>query len=179
MKTTIVIVILSFSSMKLYAPYNHNKGNFNNSCVITNEDINNKELEKFLNHLGKKESGNKWNVVNFLGAKGAYQITDIALKDIGYKGSIKTFLKDSCIQKECVVQLLKKNKLYLKNYLHFIDKKVRGINITLAGLLSAAHLAGAGNVQKFFNFGYNAKDINDDSVVTRLREFSKYNLILN
>jgi hypothetical protein len=60
----------------------------------------------------------------------------------------------------------------------FNGKTFKGIYITRAGILAAAHLAGSTNVKQFFaSSDYNGRtDANGTSIRNYLTEFNKYNL---
>ena len=184
------ILLLTAISLKMYAPMltlDFQKEKFEYS-------LNKISLENYLEALALRESGHSnmpiykktgltpYTIVNKQGAAGKWQITAIARKDIGYKGTLKQFLNDSITQKNCVIKLLKKNKYYLQYYIpnfeDYIGKTIHGVEITLAGLLSACHLGGVGSVIKFLKYSYNAKDINNTSVVSYLKHFKNYNIIL-
>ena len=53
---------------------------------------------------------------------------------------------------------------------------INGIDITDSGILAAAHLAGPGNVKKFFRKGYEFKDGNGTKMTSYLQRFSNYKL---
>lgn len=175
MKTTVFIILLQILSLKCYAPIDITKAAYKYRVVEVNVEVLDLELERFLNHLGKKESGNAWNVVNHLNMMGKFQISPIALKDIKYTGTYEEFLNDSILQKECAVKILKKNKKYLKEYLKYVDKEVNGTKITLSGLLAGAWLGGHRSVKRFINENYNAIDSNSMTVVNYIKEFNGYN----
>jgi hypothetical protein len=151
-------------------------------------------LNNYLEALALKESGHAkmsiykrtgltpYTIVNRQGAAGKWQITAIARRDIGYRGTLKQFLNDSITQKNCVIELMKKNKYYLQYYVpdyeKYIGKVIHGVEITLAGLLSACHLGGIGSVVKFLKYAHNARDCNNTSVVSYLKHFKNYNIIV-
>lgn len=74
------------------------------------------------------------------------------------------------LQLIAVERLIQKNKHYLRDYWHFVGKKVRGIEITEDGVIFAAHLAGHRGVKNFFNYGRNPKD----AYGTRLTDYLNY-----
>jgi len=176
----LVLLILTSITMVCYAPSKRGLASYNYSAdnIVIEERINTKQLELFLNHLGNKESGGNWKITNHLNCMGKFQISEIALLDINYKGTNIEFINDSIVQKECMLLLLKKNKLYLKHYLKYTNTTIRGVKITLSGLLAATHLAGIGNVKRFINSGYNATDCNGSSVIKYINEFNNYKLII-
>jgi len=61
---------------------------------------------------------------------------------------------------------------------NYEGRKFKGIHITRSGVLAAAHLAGAGNVRKYFaDSDMNGRtDANGTSIRDYLQEFNKYKL---
>ena len=63
------------------------------------------------------------------------------------------------------------------NYItKYVGTKIYGVEVTLPGILAAAHLGGAGGVIRFFDSlgNYNPKDIFGTSLFSYLRDFSDY-----
>ena len=79
-----------------------------------------------------------------------------------------------------MIDLLLHNKKALQPY---IDKHegiiVDGYEITESGILAAAHLAGSGNVRRYFKKGKQFKDGNGTKLTSYLTQFSGYKLKLN
>lgn len=175
MKTTVFIILLQVLSLKCYAPIDITKAAYKYRVVEVKAEVLDLELERFLSDLGQMESGNTWDTINHLNMMGKFQISPIALEDIGYSGTHKEFLNDSIIQKKCAIEILKKNKLYLKKYLKYVNKEVNGTKITLSGLLAGAWLGGHGSVKKFINSNYNAVDVNSMTVTKYIEMFNNYN----
>lgn len=177
---TIFMILLSSIYTVCYAPSKRNLAAYNYSKVAVDEVkvVLDQELELFLNHLGYKESRNNWKIINKFNCAGKWQLSKVALRDIGYKGTTKQFINDSIIQKECVVKLIKKNKLYLGKYLKYAGKTIHGVKLTLSGMIAASHLGGVGAVQKFINTNYNAIDCNGTTIVKYLKEFQNYDLVI-
>jgi len=146
------------------------------------------EMDKFLDHLAHRESSGRYHIVKsdpsgthvYLGA---FQLSKIALKDIGVQVDVNKFKKDPSVfppekQKEAVTQYLKKNEQYLKNYFGYIGKTINGIEVTKSGLLAAAHLVGQGKVKKFLstNGEKDPRDGNGVRCSTYMSEFAGYNI---
>ena len=73
--------------------------------------------------------------------------------------------------------LLKRNKRTLRREIKkYVGKTINGVYITESGLLAAAHLAGAGNVRKFFRKGYEFYDGNGTKMTSYMIKFANYNL---
>ena len=75
--------------------------------------------------------------------------------------------------------LLVHNKKILRRTINkYSFQTVNGVYITEAGILAAAHLAGPGNVKKFFREGYEFKDGNGTKMTSYMVKFSMYTLEL-
>jgi len=188
-KIKLLLIICLAISFKLYAPNQcFDYSTYINKVIKINDEL---ELNLFLEDLGFSETSTinhpiykrtgltPYTIINKCGAAGKWQITAIARKDIGYKGTLKQFLNDSIIQRNCMIKLMKKNvyylNYYLPNYENYIGKVIYGVLITYSGILAACHLAGVGNVKKFLLYGYNANDGNK-TTKCYLKQFSNYNL---
>ena len=137
------------------------------------------EMEDFLNAIGHKESRNQYDIVNKYGYMGRYQFGKRTLKGLGYDVSKQEFLSNPEIQEMAMQDLLKHNKEKLQKYIDLYEgDTLHGIFITESGVLAAAHLAGCGNVKKFFTKGYEFKDGFGTRLTSYMEKFSGYNLIL-
>ena len=115
-----------------------------------------------------------WNRFGFVGA---WQIN---IKYMDYLDipsfTMQEFIEDPDrvfppeLQLIAVERLIEKNKHYLRDYWHYIGKKVRGIDVTEEGIIFAAHLAGHRGVKNFFNNGRNPKD----AYGTKLTDYLNY-----
>lgn len=114
--------------------------------------------------LAKRESSSNWKLTNSIGAIGKYQFMPSTLKMLGYNISTKDFRDNPNIfpeaeQDYAMMRLLNTNRAILRKYIdEYKGKYIYGYYITENGLLGAAHLAGAGNVIKFLETGYNPSD---------------------
>ena len=145
---------------------------------VTKVTIVTKELPDFLNQIGKRESSNRYNIVNQFGYMGKYQFGRKTLDKIGFKHVSNTqFLSSPSIQEAAMLQLLKSNKHTLRRQIKkYVNTHMHGVFITESGLLAAAHLAGAGNVRKFLRNGKNKRDGLGTPLTEYLTKFSGYNL---
>jgi len=148
--------------------------------------------KEFLDAIAKSESSNNWKTAkrgysssgNILDYVGKYQFGYYAFKDIGKKQiTYDQFKKNPNIYPETeqdkdMLKLLKKNKHHLRNYLHFIGKKIKGIYITESGLLAAAHLVGNKSVKDYLNSNgkIDAKDGNGIKCSDYIKKFSGYKI---
>ena len=145
------------------------------STIITKP----KSHSEFLNAIGFKESGNRYDIVNRFGYMGKYQFGKRTLRGLGFKMSKKEFLNSPEIQEEAMYALLKQNKRYLRKYINkYNGKVIHGVLVTESGLLAAAHLGGAGSVKKWFRTGKIRKDGNGVKITTYMERFAGYDLYL-
>lgn len=133
----------------------------------------------FLQAIGQKESGNNYSIVNSFGYMGKYQFGAATLKGLGYKVSKEEFLSNPALQEEAMQALLDHNAKKLRRQIEkYCGTTVHGVYITESGILAAAHLAGQGNVKKFFRKGYEFKDGYGTTMTSYMRKFSGYELDL-
>ena len=138
------------------------------------------QTEMFLNAIGHRESTNRYDVVNKWGYMGKYQFGKKTLKNLGYEISKEEFLNSPHIQEKAMLDLLEHNKNILQSYIDYWDGKIiNGVKITESGILAAAHLAGPGNVKKYFQKGKNFKDGNGTKLTSYLTQFSGYDINLD
>jgi hypothetical protein len=138
------------------------------------------QTDKFLDAIGMRESSNRYDVVNGWGYMGKYQFGKRTLKALGYDVSRKEFLNSPYLQEKAMLDLLHHNRKILKTYIDYWDgKTIHGKRITESGILAAAHLAGPGNVKKFFRNGVEFKDGNGTKMTSYLTQFSGYKLNLD
>jgi hypothetical protein len=137
------------------------------------------ETEMFLNAVGMRESSNRYTVVNKWGYMGKYQFGKRTLKNLGYDVSRKEFLNSPHLQEMAMLDLLLHNKKILQSYIDIHEGEViHGTEITESGILAAAHLAGPGNVKRYFKKGKQFKDGNGTKLTSYLTNFSGYALNL-
>ena len=137
-----------------------------------------KTYNLFLHDIGFRESTNDYKAVNQFGYLGKYQFGRKTLNAIGFKDvSNRKFLANPSIQEEAMLVLLKRNKRTLRREIKkYVGKTINGVYITESGLLAAAHLAGAGNVRRFFRKGYEFRDGNGTKMTSYMVKFANYNL---
>ena len=132
----------------------------------------------FLQDIGFRESTNNYKAVNQFGYLGKYQFGRKTLNAIGFKDvTNREFLANPSIQEEAMLVLLKRNKRTLRREIKkYVGKTINGVYITESGLLAAAHLAGAGNVRRFFRKGYEFRDGNGTKMTSYMVKFANYDL---
>ena len=137
-----------------------------------------KDHSKFLDDIGFRESSNNYHAVNQFGYLGKYQFGRRTLNALGYdEVSNREFLENHSLQEEAMYALLIHNKKILRRQIEkYHGETIHGIYITESGILAAAHLAGPGNVKKFFRKGYEFKDGNGTKMTSYLEKFSNYKL---
>ena len=137
-----------------------------------------KNHTKFLEDLGMRESSGNYKAVNQFGYLGKYQFGRRTLNALGYEDiTNREFLANPSIQEEAMYALLSHNKRILRRQIEkYHGTTVNGIYITESGILAAAHLAGPGNVKKFFRKGYEFKDGNGTKMTSYMVKFSNYKL---
>jgi len=137
-----------------------------------------KSFVGFKEALAVRESAGNYKAVNDYGYLGKFQFGKETLKIMGIKNT-KEFLSNPELQEKAFVLLLRKNKWILRNEIRKYEGKViGGVKITESGLLAAAHLGGAGSVQKYlktkgsesFSDGYGT------NIKTYLKKFAGYDM---
>jgi hypothetical protein len=137
------------------------------------------ELELFLNKIGFKESGNRYDVVNKYGYMGKYQFGKSTLSDLGYNVSKKEFLNAPEMQESAMIDLLKHNKRRLSRTIKkYKNTTVNGVYITESGILASAHLAGVGGVRSYLKYGKNKQDGFGTKISTYMKKFGGYKIKL-
>lgn len=142
------------------------------------------EFSRFIADLGYKESGNNWQSVNKIGCFGEWQFQESTLRYLGYtKITLHKFRKNPQIfppelQLQALKNLIQFNLGCLEQYEHFIGDSINGIRITKSGMIAAAHLGGAGSLQKYLNSNghVNKRDVFGTSIHDYLKKFSYYDL---
>ena len=138
------------------------------------------QTQIYLNSIGRRESSNRYNVVNKWGYMGKYQFGRKTLNALGYKHiSNKQFLSSPKLQEEAMMKLLKHNKHILRREIKkYCGTSIHGVYITESGLLAAAHLAGPGNVKKWLRRGMRFRDGLGTDLTEYLQLFGGYKIII-
>jgi len=138
------------------------------------------ELLRFLNDIGHRESGNRYDITNTWGYMGRYQFGKSTLKGLGFDVTREEFLNNPQLQEEAMMALLNHNKKKLQPYIDIYDgKTINGMYISESGILAAAHLGGQGSVKRYFRNGKVFKDANGTKITSYMKQFSGYDIILN
>ena len=138
------------------------------------------ELDRFLNDIGFRESGNRYDITNTWGYMGKYQFGKSTLKGLGYDVSRKEFLNNPELQEEAMLSLLSHNKEKLQTYIDLFDgETINGMYISESGILAAAHLGGQGSVKRYFRNGKVFKDAYGTKITSYMKLFSGYDIKLN
>ncbi|CAH1666105.1 hypothetical protein [Chelatococcus asaccharovorans] len=154
-------------------------------------------FDDFINKLGLFHSSNRYDAVNSTNHLGRFQFGEAALIDIGmvrndgkpidndFSGgwtgkyginSKEEFLASHEAQDMAIRDFLGKQAHFLRDFLHYDGQSINGHDISISGLLGAAHLAGAGGVRRFLKSGgdYNPSDANGASLIQSLDRFHGY-----
>ena len=142
------------------------------SIFLTNDYIGFKEALAF------KESQGRYQVVNTLGYLGKYQFGAGTLRLMGVRDT-DHFLADAQLQERVFELNVSRNKWILRRDIkRFVGKKINGVKISEAGIVAAAHLAGAGNVKKYLrSYGKtNVADAYGSTIQYYMKKFSNYDI---
>ena len=138
------------------------------------------ELNRFLNDVGFRESGNRYDITNTWGYMGKYQFGKSTLKGLGFEVTRKEFLNNPQLQEEAMMALLLHNKEKLQKYIDVFDgQTINGMYISESGILAAAHLGGQGSVKRYFRNGKVFKDAYGTKITSYMKLFSGYDIKLN
>ena len=138
------------------------------------------ELDRFLNDIGFRESGNRYDITNAWGYMGKYQFGKATLKGLGFTWTRKEFLNTPEFQEQAMMALLLHNKEKLQTYIDTFDgQTINGMYISESGILAAAHLGGQGSVKRYFKNGKVFKDAYGTKITSYMKLFSGYDIKLN
>lgn len=137
------------------------------------------EVEKFMQHMARRESNNTHTVVNPYGMMGKYQFSPSTVRVLGFRVEKDQFLNDHRLQDSVMLAYMRANNRELSTIIRrYEGKTYKGVHITRAGVIAAAHLVGSGNVRLYFNNDdpQGRTDANGTSLRDYLQEFNKYNI---
>jgi hypothetical protein len=142
------------------------------------------EFIRFINDLGRRESGNNWQCVNCIGCFGEWQFAESTVQFLGYKNvTLKKFKANPYIfprelQWKVLESLIKVNLVLMKDYERFIGDTIKGVPITKSGMIAAAHLGGARSVKLFLTSEgrLDKKDILGTAVSNYMKRFGFYDI---
>lgn len=138
------------------------------------------ELNRFLNDIGHRESGNRYDITNTWGYMGRFQFGKSTLKGLGFDVSKNEFLSNPQLQDSAMMALLNHNKEKLQQYIDIYDgKTINGMYVSESGILAAAHLGGQGSVKRYFRNGKVFRDGNGTKITSYMNQFSGYDIKLN
>lgn len=158
--------------------WTQNKGYYGEKQILTSIPT---PMERYIGAIAYRESHGRQHVVNEFGMLGLYQFSINTLRTLGYTRSAKEFLNNKQLQDTMMVKYLTVNYSILKPYIKRYDNKTfKGVRITVAGILAAAHLGGAGSVMEWFK-NDNASgliDANGTSIRMYMVQFGGHGKIL-
>lgn len=134
----------------------------------------------FKEALAFRESGGRYDIVSSLGYLGKYQFGKSTLKRFNIE-DMQLFLDSPEIQEDAFFALCSLNKWILRKEIkRKVGGKINGVEITESGILAAAHLAGAGNINRYLksNGEYRFKDAFGSSMQHYLKTFGGYDTSL-
>ena len=142
------------------------------------------EFERFIDDLGKRESGNNWLSVNCIGCFGEWQFKESTVHYLGFKQvTLKKFKKNPeifppALQRSALESLIKVNMALLKDYERYIGLTINGVTVTRSGMIAAAHLGGAKSVRLFLTSGgrLDKKDTLGTAISNYMKKFSFYDI---
>jgi hypothetical protein len=142
------------------------------------------EFNRFINDLGRRESGNNWMSINLIGCFGEWQFAESTIHYLGFRQvTLKKFRKNPEIfppdlQRSALESLIKVNLVLMKDYDHYIGETIRGVTITKSGMIAAAHLGGARSVKLFLTSEgkLDKADILGTRVSNYMKKFSFYDI---
>ena len=162
--------------------------------VLLEEELHRKleENKIFKKALAFKESSNRPDVINSIGAMGMYQFMHYTLKDLGLGHiTVQKFREDPSIfpetlQEDALELKIQKDLQQLQyqrfrkngsiNYLNKADSIIQSIDVSVAGLIAGCHLGGVQGVINFLDSKgtRNPSDIYGTSIFKYIKEFSAY-----
>jgi hypothetical protein len=157
------------------------------------ERVTRPKWDAFCEELGELESGNRYDIVNSYGYLGRYQfglarLTDFGLcvRKPGTKGWANTkfqwangfsqqqFLRNKELQDRVFEAHIHRHKRRIEEkYKHLVGQKIRGVQVTIAGMLACFHLVGEGGFQKLLR-GSESSDAFGTNALTYMRIFQKH-----
>lgn len=151
------------------------------------------ERKRLQDDISIAESGKNPLIVNSIDCIGLFQFGKAARKSTGHNHinpsdiikdpvSGKKYLRDITIwpiadQYKAMDSLMNINETKLIYEIEtYSGTTISGVLITKSGIICAAHLAGYGNVKRFFktNGQKNSKDLNGTSILTYMNRFKGY-----
>jgi hypothetical protein len=147
-------------------------------AIVKPEKVNNYKL--FMNRMAMLEGDGDPTKTSPSGSYiGKFQFGSLAFKEVGYDINIRKFKKNPSIlpehtQEKLFIKYCLANKRYLEKDINkYSGKTIKGIKITKAGMLAAAHLRGYIAVRQFLKTKgrVNKTDGNGTSVKDYLSEF--------
>lgn len=127
-------------------------------------------MEIFIRDVATRESTNRQFIKNEFGMLGLYQFSPTTLRQLGYRGNEITFLKNKELQDTMMVRNIVANYRTLEYYINkYNNKTYKGVRVTVAGVLAAAHLGGPGSVMDWFK--NNDQNGRTDAYGTSIRSY--------
>jgi hypothetical protein len=177
-KTKYCILMILFTTLIFISTINIGESHIENDISDSYENEVD-EIKLYLEHIGNRESGGNYLIVNSYGYMGKYQFSPKTLRGLGINVNRKDFLSNPILQDSAMVALLIHNRELLEKYINLYDGSYMGGNlITESGILAAAHLIGPRRTKILLKDGIDSYDGYGTPVSSYLKEFSGYSLNL-
>ena len=135
MRTVVLSIIMLLTAPTLVAPTTTKQP----EPKVNKEKVILKNMDLFLNDLGHRESGNRYNIVNKFGYMGKYQFGKSTLRTLKIKVTKDAFLNSPDLQEYAMQQNLLYNKKRLQKYIDkFEGQEIDGILVTESGILACS-----------------------------------------
>lgn len=172
------VVFCIFAYVQLKGEVRHNSNTLSGMLIADNS--------VYLKILSQRESGGNFSIIGGSGNHylGGFQFGRVAMEDIGlienrreYREFRENFERDGVEfwsqedQETACIQLMRKNKRYLRDYYSYIGETINGVEITEAGMLAGAHLVGHRGVKRFLET--NGRRVERDGNGTPITEYFK------
>lgn len=147
--------------------------------------------QEFMDRLAEYESENNPNAVSDSKTYiGKYQLGPLALEEVGMKVSTREFIKNPEIfpeekQDEAFLKYCLVNKEYLQREIdRYSGTNIKGIVITKAGILAAAHLVGFGPTRTYLRTHGRVDEADGKGrrcsfYIKKFQDFSDDHIVLN
>jgi hypothetical protein len=154
----IFVILLVLNNIVYYTRANEAKGMISIRPIEleAEEVVISNRTEEFMERMAFLEGSGNPKAISKSGSYiGKYQFGKLAFEEVGHKIDIRKFKRNPSIlpeskQDELFLKLCLSNKDYLSNEIgKYSGKKFKGVLVTKAGILAAAHLVGYYSVKKY------------------------------
>jgi hypothetical protein len=111
---------------------------------------------------------------------GRYQFSPNTVRGLGFNVEKERFLSDPRLQDSVMLEYMRANARDLRHIIDRYDgKEFKGVRISRAGVIAAAHLVGSGEVRRYFSDASDMvgrTDANGTSLRNYMETFNNYKL---